>query len=348
MKRIGIIVEYNPFHNGHLIHLNSIKERYNDSLIIAVMSSSFSMRGDLSILNKFDKTDIALKMGVDIVIELPFVLSLERSDIFASNSVKLLNLIGVDKIIIGSEEDNIYLYEEYYPKYDFNTKIPFMANDNLGFFYYKAIRDNNYNIELETIKRVISDFNEIKPKSSNITSASAIRNDLSLFNSYTPLYVSNMKDRLLNEDLLFNYLKYKILVTNINDLGNIFLVDEGLEYKLKDIYKFNNIDDFIIHLMEKRYKKARIKRMLLYVLFNISKDKINNIYKEDINYIRILGFNDLGREYLNKIKKSINIITNVKEGINDILDIEFMVSKVLDSIYNINLIEQEQKGPIRR
>ena len=64
MKRIGIICEYNPFHNGHLYHLNKIKELYPDSIIILVMSGNFTQRGDASIINKWDKTTIALEYGV--------------------------------------------------------------------------------------------------------------------------------------------------------------------------------------------------------------------------------------------------------------------------------------------
>ncbi len=345
---IGIIVEYNPFHNGHLLHINKIKEKYKDSLIIAVMSSSFTMRGDLSIFDKFKKTNHALSNGVDLVIELPFVYSIERSDIFASNAVKILNLLGVNKIIIGSEENNVLLYQEYYPKYDFNIKIPFMANDNLGFFYYKAIKDNNFNIELETIKRIKSNYNDTNITDDVIASASAIRSNINIMEKYVPSNVYKDKDYILDDSLLFNYLKYIILVNDIKTLGNIFLVDEGLEYKLKDIYKFDDCNRFIEHLKETRYKVSRIKRMLLYVLFNITKDMVNNIYKSDINFIRVLGFNNFGKEYLNKIKKNLNIYTNIKEGINDVLDIEFMISKVLDSIYNIDLLKNEQKGPIMR
>nr|MCR5350580.1 nucleotidyltransferase family protein [Acholeplasmatales bacterium] len=67
---------------------------------------------------------------------------------------------------------------------------------------------------------------------------------------------------------------------------------------------------------------------------------------DDISFIRVLGFNNLGKDYLKSIKKNINIYTNIKEDINMILDIELKTSKLLDSIYNINLLKLEQKGPI--
>ena len=69
MNKIGIICEYNPFHNGHIYHLNKIKELYPDSLIFLVMSGNFTQRGIPSITDKFDKTEIALKYGIDLVVE---------------------------------------------------------------------------------------------------------------------------------------------------------------------------------------------------------------------------------------------------------------------------------------
>ena len=68
MKTIGIICEYNPFHNGHFYHLKKIKEMYPSSNIILVMSGWITERGDLSVIDKWDKTDIALKYGVNLVV----------------------------------------------------------------------------------------------------------------------------------------------------------------------------------------------------------------------------------------------------------------------------------------
>ena len=155
-------------------------------------------------------------------------------------------------------------------------------------------------------------------------------------------------NKILDEKLLFNYLKYKILNDNKNELKSIFFVDEGLENKLYEIKNYNSYDEFINSLVSKRYTKTRIKRMLTYILFNIKKDEINKIYNNDINFVRILGFNNNGKEYINKIKKDINIYTNIKENINEIFDIELKISKILDFIFNLDLIKKEQKGPMNK
>ena len=82
MKKIGIICEYNPFHNGHIYHIQKIKEMFPDSIIILVMSGEFCMRGEISLLNKWDKTKIALNHGVSLVIELPIIYAVNSSDFY--------------------------------------------------------------------------------------------------------------------------------------------------------------------------------------------------------------------------------------------------------------------------
>ncbi len=356
MKIVGVIVEYNPLHNGHVYHIDKIKELARPDLIIAVMSSSFTMRGDLSIYDKFTKTKQALNNDIDIVIELPMVMSMQRADIFAKNACTLLSMMNVDEIWIGSEENNYELYEKYYEKFnnefEYNNDesykkasskvLPFLSNDLLGFSYYKAIKDNNLNISLHTIKREKSNYLDDTPTDNHITSALSIRNNLNLLDIYTPSFVASNKN-ILDENKLFNYIKYKILSSSLIDLKSIFFVDEGIEYKLYDVKNFNDINSFVEYLSGKKYTKTRIKRMLIYILFNVTKSDINSI--NDIDFVRVLGYSNNGKEYINTIKHDIKIYTNIKEGISKVLDIEIKISKILDIIFDTNLFMLEQKGP---
>ena len=356
MKITGVIAEYNPLHNGHVYHFNNIKS----DLKILILSSSYTMRGDLSIFDKFTKTRQALDLGYDLVLELPFVYAVERADIFAANAIDFLNLCKINEIIIGSENNDISEYEKYYNNYDKDEIIskdgesykkasmnylPFKSNDLLGFFYYKAIKDNQYNIDVKTIKRLGNDYLE-KEINTDYPSASAIRNNIKDIKKYVPDYVSNDCLNILDENKIFNYLKYQILNLSTDELKDIFMVDEGLENKIKSIYKYNNLKEFISSLVSKRYTETRIKRMLSYILFNIKKNEINNIYNEKINFIRVLGYNNNGKNYLNNIKKDLNIYTNIKEGINKTFDIELKISKILDIIFDLKLLEKEQGKPI--
>ncbi|WP_346934952.1 nucleotidyltransferase [Clostridium sp.] len=113
MKISGIIVEYNPLHNGHLFHINKTKELTNSDLIIAVMSGNFNQRGIPSVVDKWKKTSMALNNGVDIVLELPAIYSLSSAEFFSNGSVSLLNSLGiVDSICFGSEAGDVNFLKE--------------------------------------------------------------------------------------------------------------------------------------------------------------------------------------------------------------------------------------------
>ena len=107
MKVIGIVCEYNPFHNGHKYQIEKIKEKYKNSIIVLCMSSSFTQRGEISVINKFDKTKIALNNGADLVVELPYIYTVESSDIFARYALEILNYLKIDELCFGCESDNI-------------------------------------------------------------------------------------------------------------------------------------------------------------------------------------------------------------------------------------------------
>ena len=97
IKICGIICEYNPFHNGHIYHLQKVKEMFPESLIVLVMSGNFTQRGIPSIIDKWNKTEIALKYGIDLVIELPFVFATQGADIFAKGAISILKEMSQDK-----------------------------------------------------------------------------------------------------------------------------------------------------------------------------------------------------------------------------------------------------------
>lgn len=364
MKIVGIIVEYNPLHNGHMYHINEIKRQASPDLIIAVLSSSFTMRGDLSLFDKFTKTRQALQNQADIIIELPMALCMHRADRFAEHAVALLNLLAVDEIWIGSEKNNPSLYEECFQRLKDKEDIiqekirqgnsykkamdeiySLSSNDILGYSYYKAILSHGYPIKLKTIQRIKAEYLDTAPSDSRIASALSIRNNIAVLRQYAPEFVAKDMDKILVEEKLFPYIKYKILSSTPTQLKQIFFVDEGIEYKLSEIAGFSFYPDFIKHLTSKRYTSTRIKRMLVYILCNITKTEMNTVLHTPADWIRVLGYTAKGREYLSKRKKDITLYTNIKEGMKPALDIELRISKLLDSIYDIRLFYQEQKAP---
>ena len=374
MKVIGLIAEYNPFHNGHLYQINKIKELYPDSIIIAVVSSVFTQRGDISILNKWDKTNICLDNGIDIVIELPFVFATQSSDIFGTGAVKLLEELNIDTLVFGTESDNIeWLKEvarlqlnnkEYDKKVKYYTSIglnyPTAANkavydltgykvdspnDLLALSYIKQIKKDNKNIYIINIKRTI-DYHTTETDN-NITSASNIRNKyINNENIDNLIPYSNNNLYKISMNNLYPYLKYKVL-SESNNLNIYQTVDEGIENRIiKYINESNTYEELIQNIKTKRYTYNKISRMLLHILTSFTKEEAKNI---NIDYIRLLGFTNKGKEYLSKIKKQLNIplITGYKKNISKILDIEFRITKIYSLVSNKNLIKEEyRKKPI--
>jgi len=370
MKSIGIIAEYNPFHNGHYYHLTKIKEKYPDYKIILVMSGNFTERGEPTIIDKWKRCEIALKLGIDLVVELPYPFATQSADYFAYGAITILEKLQVEKLIFGSESDNIEdltiiaeteLYNDEFDKlvkiysklgnnyptaisnaiYDLTKKTVTTPNDLLGVSYLKTILKNNYHIKAETIKRT-NNYHE-RELTSNISSASAIREALKnnqSVNNYVPKEVlPYLKDFHFKEDY-FNILKYKIITEE--NLKQYNTVDEGLDKVLKKaIEKSSNYEDLIKLIKTKRYTYNKISRMLNHILCNFTINKKHLM--KDISYIRILGFNDLGRTYLKEIKKDLDIpiISKITKEKDMMLDFEIETTKIYDIIKNTNLVKKE-------
>ena len=369
MNVIGIIAEYNPFHLGHLYQINKIKEMYKESIIIAIVSSSFTQRGDVSILNNWDKARIALDNGIDLVIELPYFYAGQSSDIFAKGAVTILNYLGIDTLVFGMESDDINnlklmadiqlndknynnIVKEYLSNgYNYPTALSkaikdilnldiYLPNDLLALSYIKQVKLINNNINVIGIKRT-NDYHS-KEITSNIVNASLIReqfkNNLDISN-YIPSYDANKLYNVSVNDF-YPLLKYQIL-NNINNLDKFLTVDEGIDNRIKKYIKnSNNWNELVNNIKTKRYTYNKINRMLMHILFNLTKDESKNIV---IDYVRVLGFNSKGRSYLNKIKKNkdINIVTNYKDGISKLFDLENRVNNIYAIIVDNKLIYEE-------
>ena len=107
-KVVGIIAEYNPFHNGHSYHIQNTKAQTGADFVVAVMTGNFTQRGNTSVINKWEKAKMALNGDADLVIELPTIYSISSAENFANGAVKILNELGiVDTISFGMEADDV-------------------------------------------------------------------------------------------------------------------------------------------------------------------------------------------------------------------------------------------------
>ena len=372
MHIIGLIAEYNPIHLGHIYQINKIKELFPESIIILITNTCFSQRGEINILNKWNKTKLSLDNNIDLVVELPFAYATQSADIFAKGAITILNHLKIDTLVFGSECDNINkiieiastqlnnkkydnLVKEYlknginYPTalskalkktINYTIKEP---NDLLAISYIKEILRNKYKIKPVSIKRTTDYHN--KDINKKILNASLIR-DMYINNKNITEFIPKNTEKYLYPNLsnkkLYNLLKYKIITTK--DLSIYQTVDEGIENRItKIISTTNSWKELVEKIKTKRYTYNKINRMLIHILTNFTKKEAKNI---KIDYIRILGFNQKGKKYLNSIKKELNIpiITNYKPNFSKLLDLEFRITKIYSLVTNDNILELEYKN----
>ena len=184
MEVIGIICEFNPFHNGHVYFINEIRKRFPNDILVLALSGYFTERGEVSLLSKYDKTHLALEYNIDLVLELPTLYTSNSADIFAFAAVDALNEAGVSKIVFGSESNDVEKLKLIANKFsnkntqekirkllkegsNYPTSLSKALNENiksndiLGISYIKAINAINDKIEPITIERT-NDYNDIE------------------------------------------------------------------------------------------------------------------------------------------------------------------------------------------
>lgn len=339
MNTIGIIAEFNPFHNGHKYFIEKIREEVgNEPTIISVISSSFVQRGQGAVLTKWDRASLALDNGIDLVIELPFVFACQNAEVFAKGAVKTLSLVGIDTLYFGSEVNNSLRLLDISKKISANKKIidahiknnlseghSFIVSRNLSYLqskvlnneevkiisqpnnilgleYIKAIEYYKENISIRTIQRTVDhDSNFTKD---SFASASRLRDDY--FNkidieSFIPFRSNEYKFLKTDDELLLKLLKYLFLIEDVDISSNIEY-ENGLENRIKEFLpKVRNFEDLVEKVSNKRITKARVRRLLINSLLHLDKPLIFSAL-ESSNYLRVLGMNEKGMAYLKNLK----------------------------------------------
>ena len=282
MNITGIITEYNPFHNGHKFHLEEAKKQTNCDGVICIMSGNFVQRGGPAIVDKWQRTEMALNNGVDLIIELPTFYAVSSAEFFAKGAVSILNSLGVvDNIFFGSEcGDSKKLLEiakvlvsedsdfqnllkrnlslgltfaksreksliEYLNDEDINNIVT-SSNNILGIEYIKAILKLGSSINPVTLRREGSNYND-KEISTSFSSATSIREVLK---SSSP--IENIKNLIPLES-------YEIF-SKLQEENYDFIFDEEMfkyiKYKIQtNCINFNNLYEITEGLENKIIKE---------------------------------------------------------------------------------------------
>lgn len=340
MKALGIVSEYNPFHNGHKYHLNRSLELSGADILIVVMSGNFTERGEAAIENKYERSKIACENGANLVLELPLIYATQNAGDFARGGIGILEGMGCDFISFGVEDPNeildlsrfissngILIEEEIktyvkeglsYPKARENVII-----NKLGDKYSEILKKPNNILAIEYlnnmkeskpifVKRNFVGHNEEYNKT--YASGSYIRKLISQNSDYSQFIPYDYTFKNTNFDqMLFEELRTIILKEDELYLNSIYGAEEGLgDILKKNVRYYNSYSDVIASLKSKRYTETRVRRVILNTILGIRKEDILNLPL----YGRVLAFDEKGKAYLNELKKTDNkfpIITNINK-----------------------------------
>lgn len=393
---VGIITEYNPLHEGHIYHINQAKHLTGADCIVCVMSGNFVQRGEPAIFDKYTRTQAALRAGVNLVVELPVQYSTSSSEGFAYGATSILNSLQVSHLVFGSEcgsidklQDisgiisdepdiykenlNIYLKNgDSFPTARSKAIINILGNDYndildkpnniLAIDYIKAIKKHQMALKAQTIKRSADNYNNTILN--GIPSSSAIRealknntsNSVDIKNQYLNYVPDDKFHPLFLEDFspIINY-KIGELLYNGECLAEFLDVNDTLAHKITNNFDYNNnISSLIALCKSKDFTYLRIQRSLIHILLGLKKECINAP-----EYVRILGFDELGQQYLSSIKNDCDIqlitkpanankqlsLTAFKHFCEDIYSTN-LYNFVLGQKYNTPIENDYKKGPV--
>lgn len=415
MKAVGLVTEYNPFHNGHLYHLNKAMELTGADISVAVMSGDFVQRGEPAVLDKYTRASMALNSGVNLVIELPVNYAVSSAESFAAGALKVLDYIKADSIAFGSESGDIEglsklahilcdnedtLYKEI-SKYTANgisyaaarqkvvekltdkdtAALLTSSNNILAVEYLKAIIKNNYAIKPYTVQRQGDSYNDTDIRS-EYASATALRENLKADNisEYIPvkaglilssntnyIYPDDITEVLFTRllDILFasNYDK-NVFIENVMQYpdvskeiaGRLYksamdmitrTVPQGAESKDNGMFSFGSLCE---HIKTKEVPLSRIKRALVRITLGLDKKHMEKYANEP--YIRVLGFDKKGQEYLSYIRKNVEVplitkTADYKEILLDDIHAANIYNMIVAGKYGVKELGDFVRGPVR-
>ena len=369
MLKIGIVAEYNPFHNGHLYQIRKIREIFGKDVFIAVVvSGDFVQRGEISFLDKWEKTQVNLECGVNLVAELPLYYSIQNAEIFSKMATRILDYLGMDIQVFGAEEENIEVLQkvlDLQKRQDYKDKLMgymkkgnsystsqrlalkeyeldgiVKSNNILALEYMREIEKSNLGIKPFIVKREISEYNEekVEKEREEFASASFLRNELEKIleefcgdknlkskklileklekiQKFVPeksfeIILENLEFKIKNginfqklKEEIFKIVKYKILTEKKEKIMEIYDINCEIYariYRGAEISK--NYREFLENTKSRNLSNRRVERIILNILLKI-KAKMMDF---EINYVRILGFDKKGQEYLKKIRENNN------------------------------------------
>ncbi len=339
------IMETNPFHNGHKYFLEQIPKK-NDDILIVIVSTTIVQRGEISILNKHEKSRLLLDHNADIVIALPALFANQGGRHFAYHALRILSEFKIDALYFGSESNDLAFLQsqEFNVSKDFKNGIynqgneNFQSNDILGVSYLRAIKDLNLNITPYPIKRIKNNYNDtVINTSQTIASATSIRNNLNQPQNIVNTMPSGVFEHIKTVNSLQLFGLFKNNLDFCLDYGfSIFLSENNqLLIHLKRILQNENIksiEELVTKAANKNNSKYKYQRVIINTILLVNSEQYNPNY----TFIHLLGFSASGQKYIKTLQNPL-IVTSLKNKDCFVAQIE----KRATNLYNI--VTDQQK-----
>ena len=355
MNITGIVVEYNPLHQGHYHHLKQARALTQADFLIACMSPNVVQRGEFAFVDKFRRTAKALELGVDAVVELPTLYTLQSADVFAYEAVKRLYQMGCDTLVFGSESNrldllqeiadlpvNLSYFKESMKSGDSYARALTLAsdqlapNDILAIAYLRALK--TFPMKALSIQRT----NQYHGQNQEIFSASEIRENYqdARYQAQSLIELS----QVVLADQMYPLLRYQLLSTPASELKQYFLVQEGIENHLVSCAREALTYEHFLNLATtRRYTTSRIRRTLLHILLQHKSDQIEKLPSCDV--VRLLGFRKEIQPYLRQLQdQDLRLATRFSDLPKPFAQMELKTTE----IYALFLPLEKQKALVKQ
>lgn len=386
MNVFSVISEFNPFHNGHKYLIDSMREQ-GATHITAIMSGNFTQRGEPAIIDKYSRTKAALENGIDLVLLLPVTYSTASAQDYAFGGVSIAEAMGCcDTLFFGSECGDIQKLKKIRDTFEsiefkawfagyissnesYARAIELSLVNTLGNEYADIIRASNNLLAVEYIKAIYDIGSSLEPKTikrsgvvhdskipfENYASASFIR---SLINSHSDFKKFMPKE---SYDIVLESIRQKVAPVNIYNLEKLIIyrlrtmtekdykqlpnISEGIENRLRNAsLNSTTLDTLFNKIKTKRYPNSRLRRLVIRALLNVT-DSDCSITPQ---YIRVLGFNERGKDILREMRKTAKLPVVMKA--QDIKELcfearrQFECESIADDVYALAIPETGRFG----
>lgn len=346
LRGVGLVTEYNPFHNGHRYHAEQARQVSGAEVVVAVMSGHFLQRGEPALVDKWTRAQMALRCGVDVVLELPFPFACNSAPHFADGAIQILDLFSphINSVCFGSESGELEQLKplasamagfdsvdaehhartgQTFPQAravaladkGFDAALLDQPNNILSLAYLRAMSQRNSSLQALTIKRIGAGYHDLQPVN-NIASATAIRQRLyagETVQSYLPapayeLLTQAIAHKMVVEPQRWFAMLQQSCLDQRCQRSDGYQMEPGLEQRIfQAALAAHDYEQLVDEVKARHLTRTRVQRLLCYQLFALRSQEMANALAQPIPYLQLVGATEHGECFLSQCRKQLPI-----------------------------------------